>query len=119
MAMQKITFSADSDLLDRAEQIAKAKGTTLEEEVRQWLDDFGEGRWKLPAREPRKRKTLKPVKDWSDCGKSDSSLPGLKGCLISKGLAASLKRRPDTKHELFSSPFCVARPSPSLPHLMC
>jgi hypothetical protein len=36
MAMQKITFSADADLLDRAEQIAKAKGTTLEEEVRQW-----------------------------------------------------------------------------------
>jgi len=44
-------------------QIAKAKGTTLEEEVRQWLDDFGEGRWKLQAREPRKRKTRKPVKD--------------------------------------------------------
>ena len=43
MAMQKITFSADADLLDRAEQIAKAKGTTLEEEVRQWLNDFGEG----------------------------------------------------------------------------
>jgi hypothetical protein len=30
--MQKVTFSADADLLDRAEQIAKAKGTTLEEE---------------------------------------------------------------------------------------
>jgi hypothetical protein len=29
MAMQKITFSADADLLERAEQIAKAKGTTL------------------------------------------------------------------------------------------
>ena len=26
--MQKITFSADADLLDRAEQIAEAKGTT-------------------------------------------------------------------------------------------
>ena len=48
MAMQKITFSADAELLDRAEQIAKEKGTTLEEEVPQWLDDFGEGRWKLP-----------------------------------------------------------------------
>ena len=63
MAMQKITFRAEADLLDRAEQIAKAKGATLEQEVRQWLDDFGEGRWKLQAREPRKRKTRKPVKD--------------------------------------------------------
>ena len=41
--MRKITFSADADLLDRAKQMAEAKGTTLEEEVRQWLDDFGEG----------------------------------------------------------------------------
>ena len=63
MAMQKITFRADADLLDRAEQIAKAKGTTLEEEVRQRLDDFGEGRWKLQCREPRKRKARKSVKD--------------------------------------------------------
>jgi hypothetical protein len=50
-------------LLDRAEQIAKAKGTTREEEVRQWLDDFGESRWKLPPHEPRKRKARKSVKD--------------------------------------------------------
>jgi hypothetical protein len=63
MAMQEITFSADSDLLDRAEQIAKAKGTTLEEEVRRWLDDFGEGRWKLAPRSLRKRKARKSVKD--------------------------------------------------------
>jgi hypothetical protein len=63
MAMQRITFSADADLLDRAEQIAKAKGTTLDEEVRQWLDDFGEGRWKVPRREPRKRKARKAAKD--------------------------------------------------------
>ena len=41
--MQKIALRADADRLDRAERIAKAKGTTLEEEVRQWLDDFGEG----------------------------------------------------------------------------
>jgi len=28
-----------------------------EEEVRQWLNDFGEGRWKLlPPREPKRRK---------------------------------------------------------------
>jgi hypothetical protein len=47
MAMTEITFSADADLLDRAEQIAKEKGTTLENEIRQWLDDFGSGKWKL------------------------------------------------------------------------
>jgi hypothetical protein len=62
MAMQKITFSADAELLDRAEQIAKEKGTTLEEEVRQWLDDFGQGRWKLPPREPKEGKTRKAAK---------------------------------------------------------
>jgi hypothetical protein len=55
MAMQRITFSADPELLDRAEEIAKAKGTTLEEEVRHWLNDFAEGRWKLPPREPKKK----------------------------------------------------------------
>jgi hypothetical protein len=63
MEMKKITFSADAELLDRAEQIAKAKGTTFEEEVRQWLSDFGEGRWKLPPREVKKKKTGKPAKD--------------------------------------------------------
>ena len=63
MAMQKITFSADEDLLDRAEQIAKEKGTTLEEEVRQWLNDFGEGRWKFTPQEPKKRKVHKSTKD--------------------------------------------------------
>lgn len=47
MAMIEITFSADAELLDRAEQIAKEKGTTLENEIRQWLTDFGTGRWKL------------------------------------------------------------------------
>jgi hypothetical protein len=65
MAMQKITFSADEDALDRAEQIAKEKGTTLEEEVRQWLDDFGARRWKLPPREPGKRKSRKSTKSRS------------------------------------------------------
>jgi hypothetical protein len=43
MAMQEIPFGADADLLDRAEPIARAKAATLEEEVRQWLDDIGEG----------------------------------------------------------------------------
>ena len=62
MAMQKITFSADAELLDRAEQIAKEKGTTLEEEVRQWLDDFGSGKWKLPPQETKKIKSRKSTK---------------------------------------------------------
>lgn len=62
MAMQKITFSADADLLDRAEQIAKAKGTTLEEEVRQWLDDLGSGKWKLTPPESKRRKARKSAK---------------------------------------------------------
>ncbi len=59
MAMQKITFSADADLLDRAEQIAKEKGTTLEEEVREWLNDLGSGKWKPtgPIKKRRKSKT--------------------------------------------------------------
>jgi hypothetical protein len=48
MVMKKITFSADEYLLDRAERIAKQKGATLESEIRQWLDDLGSGKWKLP-----------------------------------------------------------------------
>jgi hypothetical protein len=35
-------------LLDWAEQIARAKGTTLEEEVWPWLNDLGSEEWKLP-----------------------------------------------------------------------
>ena len=53
MAMQKITFSADAELLELAEQIAKEEGITLEEEVRQWLKDLGEGRWKPTPGEPK------------------------------------------------------------------
>jgi hypothetical protein len=34
MAMKKITFNPDAELLDRTEQIAKARGATFEEEVR-------------------------------------------------------------------------------------
>jgi hypothetical protein len=41
MAMKKITFNADEGQLDLA------KGPSLEEEVHQWLKDFGEGSWKL------------------------------------------------------------------------
>src|ERR1039458_2066326 len=35
---EKITFNEDAELLDWAEQIARAKGTTLEEEVWQWRE---------------------------------------------------------------------------------
>jgi hypothetical protein len=40
MVMKKITFNADADLLELAKRIAEEKGTTLEEEVRQWLKDL-------------------------------------------------------------------------------
>ncbi len=57
MVMKKITFNADAGQLELAKRIAEEKGTTLEEEVRQWLKDFGEGRWKLTPQEPKKSKT--------------------------------------------------------------
>jgi len=50
MAMKKITFRADANKLELARLIAESKGTTLEEEVRQWLRDYGEGRWKSAKR---------------------------------------------------------------------
>ena len=62
MAMKKITFNADAGQLDRARRIAEDKGTTLEAEVRQWLKDLGEGRWKLIPKEPKTRKGRKSVK---------------------------------------------------------
>jgi hypothetical protein len=62
MAMKKITFSADAGQLDLARRIAEDKGTTLEEEVRQWLKDLGEGRWKLTPKEPKTRRGRKSVK---------------------------------------------------------
>jgi hypothetical protein len=49
MAMKKITFRADADKLELARLIAESKGTTLEEEIRQWLKEFSEGKWKLPS----------------------------------------------------------------------
>ncbi len=63
MVMKKITFSADADKLERARRIAEAKGTTLEEEVRQWLKDLGEGRWKPTPGKPKARKGRKSAKD--------------------------------------------------------
>jgi len=50
MAMKRITFRADADKLELARLVAESKGTTLEEEVRQWLKDYGEGRWKSAKR---------------------------------------------------------------------
>jgi hypothetical protein len=60
MVMKKITFRADSDKLELAKRIAEEKGTTLEEEVRQWLKDLGEGRWKPTPGKP--KKVRKPAK---------------------------------------------------------
>ena len=54
--MKKITFRADTAKLELAERIAEERGTTLGEEVRQWLSDFGEGKWKLATLEPKKQK---------------------------------------------------------------
>ena len=62
MAMKKITFNADAKQLDLARRIAEDKGTTLQEEVRQWLNDLGEGRWKLTPKEPKTRKGRNSVK---------------------------------------------------------
>jgi hypothetical protein len=62
MVMKKITFSADADLLELADQIAKEKGTTLENEVRQWLNDLGAGRWKPGPGKPKKVKTVRSPK---------------------------------------------------------
>jgi len=53
MVMKKITFSADPEKLELARRIAESKGTTLEEEVRQWLKDYGAGRWKSPKQPER------------------------------------------------------------------
>jgi hypothetical protein len=63
MAMQKITFSADADLLDRGRTDCESKSTTLEEEVRQWLNDLGAGKWNLAPTESQKRKARKSAKD--------------------------------------------------------
>ena len=38
--MQNITFSAKDDLIAQARELARARGTTLNEEFRQWLGSF-------------------------------------------------------------------------------
>ena len=38
--MQNITFSAQNDLIAQARELAKARGTTLNEEFRVWLSSF-------------------------------------------------------------------------------
>jgi hypothetical protein len=50
MAMKKITFRAEAEKLELARLIAESKGTTLEDEIRQWLNDYGERRWKSSKR---------------------------------------------------------------------
>ena len=47
MAMKKVTFRADADKLELARLIAESKGTTLEEEVRKLLRDYGARRGDL------------------------------------------------------------------------
>jgi hypothetical protein len=64
MVMKRITFSAAPKLIAEAEQIAKAKGTTLELEVRPWLHDLGSGRREplLLDKEPAKAKSTRKKK---------------------------------------------------------
>ena len=38
--MKRITFRADADIIERARQIAKARGTTLNVAFGQWLKDY-------------------------------------------------------------------------------
>jgi len=38
--MKNITFSADEDLIERARSVARARGTTLNEDFRVWLADY-------------------------------------------------------------------------------
>ncbi len=38
--MQNITFSAQNDLIAQARELARARGTTLNEEFRIWLNGF-------------------------------------------------------------------------------
>jgi hypothetical protein len=35
-------------------RLQKRKAQHLENEIRQWLDDFGAGRWKLPPKDKKK-----------------------------------------------------------------
>jgi len=63
MAMKKLTFRADADKLELARLIAESKGTTLEEEVRQWLKDYGERRWKPTPGKPEKKQIRKSPKE--------------------------------------------------------
>ena len=38
--MQNITFSADERLIDAAQERARSRNTTMDEEFRLWLDDY-------------------------------------------------------------------------------
>ena len=39
--MANITFSADKDAIELAREVAKANQTTLNDEFRLWLDEYG------------------------------------------------------------------------------
>jgi hypothetical protein len=47
--MPNITFSAEEDLLEAAQIRALAEGSTLEDEVRRWLESYAQYQW--PAQE--------------------------------------------------------------------
>lgn len=40
MSVKNITFSVDEGLIEEARELARSRGKTLNEEVRQWLEDY-------------------------------------------------------------------------------
>jgi hypothetical protein len=38
--VKNITFSVDEELIEEARELARSRGRTLNEEVRQWLEDY-------------------------------------------------------------------------------
>jgi hypothetical protein len=38
--MKNVTFSADETLIEQARSVARLRGTTLNEEVREWLREY-------------------------------------------------------------------------------
>ena len=57
MSTQNITFSAQNDLIAQARELAHARGTTLNEEFRQWLGSFVQQQG-LDVRQARMRNLL-------------------------------------------------------------
>ena len=55
--MSNITFSADKRAIELAREVARERETTLNEEFRRWLDEYGR-----PARAAQVREALEQVR---------------------------------------------------------